>query len=70
MELGEPAEFNGKDPSHTSRSGCDSNDDCRNNETDPELSNEATQYHCIDKDGVKFCQDPRNLSEDYTALAF
>jgi len=38
-------------------------------EPDP-VVDEVTQYACIDKDGVKFCYDPRNLPADYTATAF
>ncbi|MBW1811492.1 MAG: hypothetical protein JRJ87_25105 [Deltaproteobacteria bacterium] len=49
---------------------CDSSDDCRIEEVDPVLGNEPTQYDCLDYDGVKFCYDPRNLSEEYTATAF
>lgn len=49
---------------------CESNDDCRVGETDPVLDNQPTQYECIDKDGVKFCFDPRNLSEEYSVTAF
>ncbi|MDX9720803.1 MAG: hypothetical protein RBU37_08640 [Myxococcota bacterium] len=49
---------------------CETSDDCRSNETDPALQNQPTQYQCIDKDGVKFCYDPRNLSGEYTATQF
>jgi hypothetical protein len=49
---------------------CAGNGDCRTSETDPALNDEATQYQCIDKGGVKFCYDPRNLSASYTATAF
>jgi hypothetical protein len=49
---------------------CAGNGDCRTGETDPALNNEASQYQCLDKGGVKFCYDPRNLSASYTATAF
>ncbi|MBI5477495.1 MAG: hypothetical protein HY906_01495 [Deltaproteobacteria bacterium] len=49
---------------------CAGNADCRTTETDPALGDAATQYQCIDKGGVKFCYDPRNLSASYTATAF
>jgi len=49
---------------------CTGDGDCRTGETDPVLGNTATQYQCIDKGGVKFCYDPRNLSNSYTATAF
>ncbi len=49
---------------------CDDDSGCRTGETDPDLNGEATQYACLDKDGVKFCHDPRNLTGDYTAEAF
>jgi len=48
---------------------CKTDEDCRNTEDDPVLE-EKTQYQCLDKGGVQFCQDPRNLSSDYTAEAF
>jgi hypothetical protein len=49
---------------------CAGNGDCRTGETDPVLNNEASQYQCVDKGGVKFCYDPRNLSATYTATSF
>ncbi len=49
---------------------CESNDDCRVGEIDSVFADEVTQYQCVDKDGVKFCYDPRNLSPDYTATAY
>ena len=49
---------------------CDTSADCRTTEEDPVLNNDPTQYDCIDKDGVKFCYDPRNLSATYTATQF
>jgi hypothetical protein len=49
---------------------CAGNADCRTGETDPVLANEAAQYQCVDKGGVKFCYDPRNLSSSYTATSF
>ncbi|HUU03184.1 MAG TPA: hypothetical protein VM425_17255 [Myxococcota bacterium] len=48
---------------------CESNADCRTGEHDP-VVDDATQYQCIDKDGVKFCYDPRNLPDTYTATAY
>ena len=48
---------------------CESDADCRTGEHDP-VVDEDTQYQCIDKDGVKFCYDPRNLPDVYTATAF
>ena len=55
--------------SKTCAAGCSGDDDCRGGEPDP-VVDEVTQYACIDKDGVKFCYDPRNLPADYTATAF
>ena len=49
--------------------GCVGEGDCREGEQDPELG-AATQYTCNDKDGVKFCYDPRNLVDGYTAEQF
>jgi hypothetical protein len=49
---------------------CAGNADCRTGETDPVYADAATQYQCLDKGGVKFCYDPRNLSASYTATAF
>jgi len=49
---------------------CASNDDCRVGELDPVFADEATEYQCVDKDGVKFCYDPRNLGATYTATAY
>ncbi len=48
---------------------CESNDDCRSNENDP-VFDDKTQYQCLERDGVRFCMDPRNLSSDDTAEAF
>ena len=48
---------------------CETDEDCRAGETD-EAIDEVTQYACIDKDGVNFCYDPRNLPESYTADQF
>ncbi len=49
---------------------CQGDGDCRIGETDPVLDNEPSQYGCQDIGGVKFCYDPRDLSEDVTAQAF
>jgi len=49
---------------------CTDNADCREGEIDPILGDEVSQYQCIDKGGVKFCYDPRNLGASYTATAF
>jgi len=48
---------------------CDKDSDCRVDAFD-EILDEPGQYQCIDKDGVKFCLDPRNLTDDYSAEAF
>lgn len=52
---------------------CDQDADCRVEAFDDFL-NEPGRYQCIDKDGVKFCYDPRNLNADqvvdYDAEAF
>ncbi|MDJ0766899.1 MAG: hypothetical protein QNJ97_28250 [Myxococcota bacterium] len=48
---------------------CQVEGDCRESETDPVL-NQDTQYACLDKDGIKFCFDPRGLPTDYTAEQF
>jgi len=50
--------------------GCTGTGQCREGETDPADSNAATQYQCMDKGGVKFCYDPRDLGPNYTAAAF
>lgn len=55
---------------------CQTDGDCRNTETDPVFDNAPANYQCIDKDGVKFCLDPRALDnpphdpDSYTATAF
>jgi hypothetical protein len=49
---------------------CETNDDCRVGETDPDLGGEPSQYECHELDGVRFCYDPRNLSDDATAVAY
>ncbi len=48
---------------------CDTSADCREGEQDPEHQGPA-QYQCVDRAGVKFCYDPRNLGPDYTATSF
>lgn len=48
---------------------CSSEADCRTDEIDP-VFEDKTQYQCIDKAGVKFCYDPRNLTANCTATAF
>jgi hypothetical protein len=50
--------------------GCTDSSQCRPGEIDPVWSDAAAQYQCVDKGGVRFCYDPRNLSETYTATAF
>jgi hypothetical protein len=50
--------------------GCTGAGTCREGELDPADSNTASQYQCIDKGGVKFCLDPRDLAATYTATAF
>ncbi len=49
---------------------CAGNEECRTDEVDPLLGDSPTQYQCIDRDGVKFCFDPRSLPEEYTATEF
>ena len=49
---------------------CTTDAECRVGETDATFGGEASQYGCIDRDGVKFCYDPRNLSETYSATLF
>ncbi len=49
---------------------CTTDAECRLGETDATFGGEASQYGCIDRDGVKFCFDPRNLSETYSATLF
>jgi hypothetical protein len=48
---------------------CETDEDCRNAENDPVLG-EQTQYQCVENNGIRFCQDPRNLPDGYTAEAF
>ncbi len=48
---------------------CTADDECRAGEQDPKLS-ETSQYACVDKEGVKFCYDPRNLPDEYEATSF
>ncbi len=50
--------------------GCTGAGQCREGETDPADSNAPSQYQCMDKGGVKFCYDPRDLGPSYTATAF
>ena len=50
--------------------GCTGAGQCREAETDPADNDSATQYQCMDKGGVKFCYDPRDLGPNYTAVAF
>jgi hypothetical protein len=50
--------------------GCTGASQCREAETDPADGNAATQYACMNKDGVQFCYDPRDLGDNYTAVAF
>ena len=49
---------------------CTGTGQCRESETDPALGGQPTQYQCINKSGVQFCYDPRNLSANYTATAY
>ncbi len=49
---------------------CTGAGECREDETDPALQDEATQYACQNYAGVRFCYDPRNLSANYTATQF
>ncbi len=44
--------------------------ECREGEIDPDDNNQPTQYQCIDKNGVQFCYDPRDLSDSYQATQF
>ncbi len=48
---------------------CESDEECRNTEDDP-VFGDKTGYRCLDSDGIRFCQDPRNLVGDYTVEAF
>ena len=51
---------------------CETDEDCRLGEYD-DVWGEDADYQCIDKDGVKFCSDPRNFDDlvgDYTATQF
>ncbi len=60
----------GQDATVTSRicaPSCESDADCRLGEVDPALQGQASQYGCQEKDGVKFCLDPRNLEQGFTA---
>lgn len=47
---------------------CREDSDCRVDEYD-EVFDEPGQYQCLDRDGIRFCFDPRNLSEDDTVEA-
>jgi hypothetical protein len=49
--------------------GCAAAGQCRESETDPVWSG-STQEQCLDKAGVKFCYDARNLSSSYTVTPF
>lgn len=55
---------------------CETDEDCRIGETDDIFRGAESEYQCLDKDGVKFCLDPRALNNpphdpnDYTAEAF
>lgn len=48
---------------------CDQADNCRIDEFDP-IHNADANYDCLDKNGVKFCSDARNLPEGYEAEQF
>jgi hypothetical protein len=50
--------------------GCTADADCRTGETDSVYNGAASQYACLDKGGVKFCFDPRDLTNAYTAEQF
>jgi hypothetical protein len=63
-------EFEVPIPTKNCAASCQSSNECREEEVDPVLGNEPTQYDCLDYDGVKFCYDPRNLSGEYTATQF
>jgi len=62
--------FNATIESKNCAPSCTTTADCREGEIDPVFADEATQYQCNDKGGVKFCYDPRNLGATYTATAF
>ncbi len=49
---------------------CETDAECRNDETDPVFVGASTEYQCIELDGVGFCFDPRNLTDDVSAEAF
>ena len=49
---------------------CDDVGECREDETDPALDGEPSQYECHELDGARFCYDPRNLGDDATAEAY
>lgn len=49
---------------------CEDDSQCRSDETDSVFGGEKTQYQCLERSGVHFCFDPRNLPEDATAQEF
>lgn len=46
---------------------CNSEGDCRGNETDPVMGEAPAGYTCHTQDGARFCYAPRNLAADTTA---
>ncbi|MCD6498629.1 MAG: hypothetical protein J7M25_10070 [Deltaproteobacteria bacterium] len=56
--------------SKTCVKSCTASGQCRETETDPVDNNNPTQYQCINKNGVQFCYDPRDLTTNYTATQY
>lgn len=48
---------------------CEKDSDCRIDEYD-DFFDKPGQYQCLEENGVKFCDDPRNLPDDHTVEAF
>ncbi len=43
---------------------CSKDSECRVDELDADLGNQPTQYECYDANGIKFCNDVRNIKGD------
>lgn len=48
---------------------CSEDSDCRVDEYD-DVFDKPGQYQCVDRNGIRFCIDPRNLPDNYNVEAF
>ncbi len=49
---------------------CSGQGECREDELDADLNDKPTQFKCNEVDGVKFCDDVRNIEENETYTEF